>query len=159
MARIVHDTAGGILIEDRPVIFALLVGAATVYGVYLLFRAVQDRDLILGLAALFLGGASYAAFHQLLRHTRLTLHPDGSADLWWRDLRGSHTRTFAPGTLRAGLESNRRDGSVTTRAVLLIDGGPKVERLPLSKSFSGSTRGKEIVDRIMAWRDASGGAG
>ncbi|MDU8944793.1 hypothetical protein [Ovoidimarina sediminis] len=157
MAKIVHDKPDGILIEDRPVVFTLIVGAATLYSVFLLFRAVQDSDLLLGLAALFLGGASYAAFHQLLRHSRLTLHPDGRAELWWRDLKGPHSRSFSPGTLRAGLESNRYDGSVTTRAVLLIDGGPKVERLPLSKSFSGSARAKKVVERIMDWREASGG--
>ena len=156
MARIVDDTGTGVVIEDRPVFLGAMMGVMILAGVFLLFEAFRETESFLGLCALFLLGCGALGFRKVVRWTRLTLLPDGSAQFWQRCTQRSVRRSFAPGTVRAGVESHRRDGAVTTRPVLLIDGSGGVERLPLSPGLSGSVDADTVVRRIMDWRAARG---
>lgn len=151
MVKVQQDPSAGIVIEDRPWGLGACLIAAIVGSLCLLIPAWQDADPVLGAAALVLAGGGWAAFRLAIRRLRLTLGPDGTARLAVRDRTGWTHRSFARGTLRAAIETNRSGDGDTARPVLLIDGTDGVERIPLTGYFAASPAHDDAVAQINAW--------
>ena len=155
MARIVCDTPDVTVIEDRPWLLGVILASTTLGSVALLFHAWDNSSWGLGaISALMTLGAFYS-INLVIKLSRLTLYQDGTAVLAVRDHKGWSDREFAPGQLRAGLETNRMSDTETTRAVLLIDSAAGVERVPFTAYFSSAQTAADAVARINAWRQAT----
>ncbi|MEM0948973.1 MAG: hypothetical protein AAGK37_16345 [Pseudomonadota bacterium] len=153
MTRIVSDEDGTVVIEDRPLAAAIVLGVAVVFFAWLLFQALGKADPMPELAIALIGGTGcFAGFNRVVRFTRLTLRPDGHATLATRTVRGQKVRDFVPGQIKAELQTQRRRSLVSARAILVIDGGNEVEHLPLSPRNGPVEDIKGIVARINDWR-------
>ncbi|MEO0655207.1 MAG: hypothetical protein AAFY77_10095 [Pseudomonadota bacterium] len=151
MVKVLQDTPDATVIEDRPWVLGLCLIVAMIGSLGLLIPAWRDGDPLLGAVALVLAGGSWAAFRLAIRRSRLTLGADGTAQLSVHARNGWTHRNFAPGTLRAAIETNRSGDGDTTRPVLLIDSADGVERIPLTAYFATSATHDEAVARINAW--------
>lgn len=152
--KIILDTPERIVIEDRPWALGLFLIAAVLASLHMMFTALRGEGigLLAAAALLFLGSALW--LRHGIRHVRLTLLPDGSAHLAIRAFSGMSTHDFAPGALRAAVQSDRDGEGVTTRVMLLIDGSDGVERLPLTGYYTSGSGPETVVRRIVEWRGA-----
>lgn len=155
MVKLIRDNGNEVILEDRPWLLGLFLIVMTLLAFWLLFEAFITASLGLTLAALAIGGGALLALRTGIRATRLTLMSSGQAHLRLRGHGGTTARSFAPGTLRAGLETHRDGDGETYRCVLLIDGEDGVERLPLTPYFSGNDSGQRAVERINDWHRAT----
>ncbi|MEM0948972.1 MAG: hypothetical protein AAGK37_16340 [Pseudomonadota bacterium] len=152
MARIVQDTPDEIVIEDRPWLLGLILASTTIGSVALFFHAWDNSFWGLGAVSALMTLGTFYSINLVIKLSRLSLHPDGRAVLSVRDHKGWTDREFVPGSLRAGLETNRMSDTETTRAVLLIDSASGVERVPFTAYFSSSSSAEAAVRRINEWR-------
>ncbi len=155
MAKIVCDTPEETVIEDRPWLLGLILASTAMGSVALLFHAFDIGSWGLGAIASLMTLGAFHSINLVIKLSRLCLRPDGTARLSVRDHTGWSHRSFGPGQLRAGLETNRMSDTETTRAVLLIDSASGVERLPFTAYFSSAETAAAAVSRINAWRRAT----
>lgn len=150
--RIVHDTSDLIVIEDRPWALGLFLIAVMLFSAYVGLVHLATGDWVVLAAVALLGGGAFWWFSRDIRLVRLTLAGDGSARLTVRGFRGNLARDFAPGTLRASVQTDRSGDGEGYRVVLLVDGADGPERLPFTGYFTGGPAPERIAARIHDWR-------
>jgi hypothetical protein len=150
MARIVSDTPDEIVIEDRPVALAAILSALLLIALFFALEGFRSGDRAMLLTGAIFAAGTGIALRRAIRHVRLVLRCDGAATLIVRGPGGVTRRTFPPGTLRAGLATDRSEGK-THRVILLAETDAGLERLPLTSYLGSGTRHADVVRRINAW--------
>ena len=120
--KVIEDSADRLVLEDRPVFFATLMGGMIVFSIALMMIAWRDDNMLLLVAMLFTFACAIAGFR--LTNRRLWLTLDRAADratLKIRNRKGFEERHYPLGSVRASVQAHRRDNITTNRPVLLVD--------------------------------------
>ncbi len=150
MPRIVSDTRSEIVIDDRPVALAAMLGLFLLVAIGMILEGIRTGEIAPAVAGVGIAALIWIGLRKAVHHVCLTLRADGGATLRTRSVAGASHRDFAPGTLRAGLATDHTDGR-TYRVMLLVETPEGLERLPLTTYLGSSPDHAAVVARINAW--------
>ena len=150
--KVIEESDGLLILEDRPVFFAVLMGGMIVFSVALLMIAWRKSNLMLGLAMAFTFGCGVAGFRLTNRSMWLTLdRRKGVATIRTRTRSGIVTETWPLGKVRASVQAHRSGQALTTRPVLLVDTTSPPRRHVLSQVFKSGDGAEQDARKINAF--------
>lgn len=152
--KVLTDTPDLLIVEDRPVLIAVLLIVFTLIFVGVGLALLMAGEWFGLLFALGGGGAGFVAFWGFVRRVQVVFHrPERYVEFRRRNM-------FNDSSVRHGLEEIERaeveetytsEGSHAYRVVLVVPQGQSAGRHPITVAYSSGTAHLRVAEAINSW--------
>jgi hypothetical protein len=156
--KVTTDTPDLLIIEDRPIILGIALGAFILVFVGIGLGLALNGEPWGLLFALIGGGLGLGAFWAFVRRVQVVFHrPESYVEFRRRNIFGASRVRHALGEIeRAEIEeSSSSDNGTTWRVALVIEQGQSVGRHPITLAYSNGSGHHRTADAINRWLDAA----